>query len=202
MKSTGPWVLTQSLPGLTMSTVPLRQAAWRAVVFVGGIAWDFGTGSVGWPWMSLVVLRFFGWWLVVGPALWKIWLRQWGWWKQPNINGKIKLMATKPPSRSFKGCFWRIQSAKFLQPETYTWIVWKISSCLVTKGVGHWHGRCTGVSANPAPLKSSQCGKRLFEGGTCHGLTGSRTCSLSQTILLPCSSVLLFCMTLSYHLQS
>ena len=31
-------------------------------------------------------------WLVVGPPLWKIWVRQLGWWQQPNINGKIKLM--------------------------------------------------------------------------------------------------------------
>ena len=37
-------------------------------------------------------------WLVVGPPLWKIWVRQLGWWSQPNISGKIKLMATKPPT--------------------------------------------------------------------------------------------------------
>ena len=38
-------------------------------------------------------------WLVVGPPLWKIWVRQLGWWNsQPNINGKIELMATKPPT--------------------------------------------------------------------------------------------------------
>ena len=29
-------------------------------------------------------------WLVVGPPLWKIGLRQLGWWKQPKISGKIK----------------------------------------------------------------------------------------------------------------
>ena len=40
-------------------------------------------------------------WLVVGPPLWKIWVRQLGWWMQPNINGTIKLMATKPPTRKF-----------------------------------------------------------------------------------------------------
>ena len=33
-------------------------------------------------------------WLVVGPSLWKIWVRQLGWWQQPNINGKIQKMAT------------------------------------------------------------------------------------------------------------
>ena len=36
-------------------------------------------------------------WLVVGPALWKIWIRQLGW-LFFNISGKIKLMATKPPT--------------------------------------------------------------------------------------------------------
>ena len=30
-------------------------------------------------------------WLVVfSPPLWKIWVRQLGWWHKPNINGKIK----------------------------------------------------------------------------------------------------------------
>ena len=38
-------------------------------------------------------------WLVVGPPLWKIWVRQLGWLETPNISGKIKLMATKPPTR-------------------------------------------------------------------------------------------------------
>ena len=33
-------------------------------------------------------------WLVVGPPLWKIWVRQLGWWSQPNSHGKIKFMAT------------------------------------------------------------------------------------------------------------
>ena len=37
-------------------------------------------------------------WLLVGPPLWKIWGRQLGWWQQPNIKGKIKLMATKAPT--------------------------------------------------------------------------------------------------------
>ena len=38
-------------------------------------------------------------WLVVGPPLWKIWVRQLGWWKQPNMSGKMPKMATKPPTR-------------------------------------------------------------------------------------------------------
>ena len=38
-----------------------------------------------------------GWWF---EPLWKIWLRQLGWLFIPNINGKIKKMATKPPTRS------------------------------------------------------------------------------------------------------
>ena len=29
-------------------------------------------------------------WLVVGPPLWKICVRQLGWWSQPNISGKIQ----------------------------------------------------------------------------------------------------------------
>ena len=29
-----------------------------------------------------------------GPPLWKIWVRQLGWWQKPNINGKIKVIAT------------------------------------------------------------------------------------------------------------
>ena len=33
-------------------------------------------------------------WLVVGPPLWKIWVRQLGWWHKPNISGKIKKRAT------------------------------------------------------------------------------------------------------------
>ena len=37
-------------------------------------------------------------WLVLGLPLWKIWVRQLGWLDNPNINGKIKLMATKPPT--------------------------------------------------------------------------------------------------------
>ena len=37
--------------------------------------------------------------LVVGPPLWKIWVRQLGWLEIPKINGKIELMATKPPTR-------------------------------------------------------------------------------------------------------
>ena len=37
-------------------------------------------------------------WLVVGPPLWKIWFRQLGWLDIPNISGKIKFMATKPPT--------------------------------------------------------------------------------------------------------
>ena len=41
-------------------------------------------------------------WLVVGPPLWKIWLRQLGWLEIPNISGKMPKMATKPPTRS--GC--------------------------------------------------------------------------------------------------
>ena len=38
-------------------------------------------------------------WLVVQPPLWKIWVRQWRDDDKPNINGKIELMATKPPTR-------------------------------------------------------------------------------------------------------
>ena len=38
-----------------------------------------------------------------GPPLWKIWVRQLGWLATPNINGKIKLMATKPPTRYAAG---------------------------------------------------------------------------------------------------
>ena len=38
------------------------------------------------------------------PPLWKIWVRQLGWWHNPNINGKMPKMATKPPTRyGFKG---------------------------------------------------------------------------------------------------
>ena len=34
-------------------------------------------------------------WLVVGPPLWKIWVRQLGWWNEPKMNGKMpKFMAT------------------------------------------------------------------------------------------------------------
>ena len=34
-------------------------------------------------------------WLLVGPPLWNIWLRQLGWWHSiPNISGKISNMAT------------------------------------------------------------------------------------------------------------
>ena len=38
-------------------------------------------------------------WLVVGPPPWKIWVRQLGWLFPPSISGKIKLMASKPPTR-------------------------------------------------------------------------------------------------------
>ena len=52
-------------------------------------------------------------WLVVGPPLWKIWLRQLGWWKQPNINisqlgwlfpilmGKCQIHGNQSPPSSF-----------------------------------------------------------------------------------------------------
>jgi hypothetical protein len=46
----------------TMSNVPLRQAAWRAVVFVGGIAWfteNGGQKESGWGWLRLAEV---GWW--------------------------------------------------------------------------------------------------------------------------------------------
>ena len=39
-----------------------------------------------------------GWWARAKP-LWKIWVRQLGFFDIPNINGKIKLMLTKPPTR-------------------------------------------------------------------------------------------------------
>ena len=45
--------------------------------------------------------KTFIWLVVVYPPLWKIWVRQLGWGQQPNISGKIKLMATKPPSSYF-----------------------------------------------------------------------------------------------------
>ena len=43
---------------------------------------------------------------MVGPPLWKIWLRQLGWWQQPNISGKIIQMATKPPTRDGEPLAW------------------------------------------------------------------------------------------------
>ena len=46
---------------------------------------------------------FTGWWLYTHPVLKKIRVRQLGWWKQPNINGKIKFMATKPPTSLVRG---------------------------------------------------------------------------------------------------
>ena len=40
-------------------------------------------------------------WLMVGPPLWKIWVRQLGWSSKPKIHGKIKFMATSHHQPSF-----------------------------------------------------------------------------------------------------
>ena len=40
-----------------------------------------------------------GWWLGFNPNLKNDGVRQLGWWHKPFIYGKIKLMATKPPTR-------------------------------------------------------------------------------------------------------
>ena len=58
-------------------------------------------------------------WLVVGPPLWKIWLRQLGWWQKPNINGKITLMATKPPI--FIGGIYYMAGSFEFYPHFYRW---------------------------------------------------------------------------------
>ena len=49
-----------------------------------------------WVWVSgknyTLMKSVFGWyhvWLVVGPPLWKIWVRHLGWWVIPNISGKM-----------------------------------------------------------------------------------------------------------------
>ena len=44
-------------------------------------------------------------WLVVGPPLWKIWLRQLRDEEIPNINGKMRKMATKPPTSIIIACY-------------------------------------------------------------------------------------------------
>ena len=56
-------------------------------------------------------------WLVVQPPLWKISVRQLGWWMQPNINGKIQKMATKPPTRSSQ-CFLSVHRAPPCQSQS------------------------------------------------------------------------------------
>ena len=57
--------------------------------------WHTSGGNSG-KW-SINMVDVTHWW-VVGPPLWKIWVRHLGWWPQPNINGKIQFMATKPPT--------------------------------------------------------------------------------------------------------
>ena len=43
-------------------------------------------------------ILFNEWWLVVDLSLWKVWLRQLGWWTS-QLNGKIKVMFQSPPTR-------------------------------------------------------------------------------------------------------
>ena len=49
-------------------------------------------------WIFFISINF---WLVVGPPLWKIWVRQLGWWLFA-IDGNMEKMATKPPTRFFR----------------------------------------------------------------------------------------------------
>ena len=59
-----------------------------------------------------------GWWLGIPTPLKRIWLRQLGWWQTPNISGKIKLMATKPPTRQSHDLHgpWNLQNRPWSWP--------------------------------------------------------------------------------------
>ena len=48
--------------------------------------------EISWPESHLTHFIHMSDWLVVGPPLWKIWVRPLGWWMQSNIHGKIKKM--------------------------------------------------------------------------------------------------------------
>ena len=65
------------------------------ISFDNPLRWDHGDI----PWMSYG--NIYGWLVVFwkNPVLKNDGVRQLGWWKQPNIHGKMPKMATKPPTR-------------------------------------------------------------------------------------------------------
>ena len=55
---------------------------------------DVSPATIQWTWqpsLSYEIGKGKLIWLVVGLPLWKIWVRQLGWWHKPNINGKINI---------------------------------------------------------------------------------------------------------------
>ena len=107
-------------------------------------------------------------WLVVGPPLWKIWVRQLGWWHKPNINGKIQKMATKPPTSNeleiqpseFAGkLFIKLTNHPIVQWQNYGDYDFQIPNHKIVRPVSHQRGAKsraanTGASdpAGPAAL--------------------------------------------------
>ena len=125
----GPWAVGHGRHETTRQEIDLRGADddTRLVVVYPPL-WKIWVRQLGW-WATQYMenTRTYTW-LVVGPPLWKIWTsigmtipNIWktqepipGWWlghpseryefvnwddEQPNINGKINMMATKPPTR-------------------------------------------------------------------------------------------------------
>ena len=62
-------------------------------------SWLMWAISSGIPAGAYLSRTFF--WLVVGLPLWKIWVRQLGWWDSQQKWEKIKFMATRPPTSFF-----------------------------------------------------------------------------------------------------
>ena len=79
--------------------------------------------------------------LVVGPPLCKIWLRQLGWLYIPNISGKIKFMATKPPtSDKYKLVnFWIIIPSRFFFGWAFRTSISRRARRLMARGVLERH---------------------------------------------------------------
>ena len=57
--------------------------------------------TLGRPFLLDCSTGFYRFWLVVYLPLWKIWVRQLGWWNS-QLNGKIKHVSSKPPTTFFK----------------------------------------------------------------------------------------------------